>query len=283
LVIQSTIGGDLYVVNADGSGLQRLTDGVDPTWSPDGQQIAFTRWREPRGVWVMDANGANEWRVFDWNEARWPSWSPGGEQILFTRQYGGRLEEQEFCFWGRCFTLSARPHWKLGIVDVAGGAFFEPLSDDVSWAPLWSPMADQLVYDGEHGLWIQTVDREVSYQLTHHARDTTPVWSPDGQRIAFARWQHDHWEIYTVDADGRNLRRLTDTPSTPDGAWGNSVSPAWSPDGTHLAFLTDRSGGWEIWIMEANGDGQKPMFEGPAGDLALEYAFLGERSISWTP
>ena len=96
LLFQTFFGGDFYAVNADGSELRRITDGIDPIWSPDGTQIAFTRWREPRGLWVVDANNpASERRVFDWNQVRWSSWSPDAAELLFSRMTGaGRQEEQ---------------------------------------------------------------------------------------------------------------------------------------------------------------------------------------------
>ena len=284
LIFQTAMGGDFYLIRADGSGLQRLTDGVDPIWSPDGQQIAFARWREPRGIWVMDLAGgaASERRVFDWSEARWPSWSPDGQQILFSHQKGGRLEDKEFCFWGFCFTINAQPHWRLGIVQPADSHYYEPPSPQISLAPTWSPSGDQVVFDGEQGLVIQTLDGEVSYALTNDARDTGPVWSPDGKKVAFVRRQHDHLEVYVVDADGRNLTRLTTTPERPDGTPGNSAGPAWSPDGRSIAFYTDRTGKWEIWVMRANGSEQKPMFPSALAGLSLDYSSVADRAISWT-
>jgi dipeptidyl aminopeptidase/acylaminoacyl peptidase len=284
LIFQTTLGGDIYLIRADGSGLQRITDAVDPIWSPDGQQIAFARWREPRGIWVMDLAGgtASERRVFDWSEARWPSWSPDGQEILFSHQKGGQLEDKELCFWGFCFTIEAKPHWRLGIVQPIDGTYYEPPSPQISLAPTWSPTADQVVFDGEQGLVIQTLDGEVSYALTSDARDTGPVWSPDGKKVAFVRRQHDHLEVYVVDADGRNLTRLTTTPERPDGTPGNSAGPAWSPDGRHIAFYTDRTGKWEIWVMTANGGGQKPMFPSALDGLPLDYSSVADRAISWT-
>jgi TolB protein len=284
LLFQTAMGGDLYIIGVDGSGLRRITDGVDPIWSPDGKQIAFARWREPRGIWVMDLAGgsASERRVFDWSEARWPSWSPDGQEILFSHQKGGQLEDKEFCFWGFCFTIGAKPHWRLGIVQPADGTFHEPPSPQISLAPTWSPTGDQVVFDGEQGLVIQTLDGEVSYALTNDARDTGPAWSPDGKKVAFVRRQHDHLEVYVVDADGRNLTRLTTTPERPDGTPGNSAGVAWSPDGRSIAFYTDRTGKWEIWVMKANGSGQKPMFASALDGLTLDYASVADRAISWT-
>lgn len=282
LVFQTTIGGDFYTIRADGTALRHITDGVDPVWSPDGTQIAFTRWRDPRGVWVVDASDpASERRVFDWSAARWPSWSPAGEEILFSRETGGK-PESERCFWGFCFNIPAKAFWNAGIVNAAGSAFREPRAPNLVLAPDWSPDGKQIVYDGEHGLAIQTLDGEVSWQITGDPRDTGPVWSPDGSRVAFTRRQHDHWEVYVVNADGSGLKRLTQTAKHPNGEPGNSAAPTWSPDGKHLAFMTDRGGTWQIWVMGANGGDAKLMFDTALDGLALEYSSVGERAISWT-
>jgi Tol biopolymer transport system component len=256
---------------------------MDPSWSPDGSQIAFIQWQEPRGVWVMDADGANARRIFDWSEPRWTSWSPDGQEVMFARVTGGRQEPREFCFRGFCFTFPAHPHWKMGVVRVNDGSFYEPPPPDslTSRAPMWSPVTDQTVSADIQGLRIHGLDGEVSFLITDDSRDISPAWSPDGRQVAFVRLQHDHWELYAVNADGGNLRRLTNTPAKPNGEVANSVSPAWSPDGQHLAFLTDRTGKWEIWIMRANGSNQRPMFQDELAGLGLEYTFLGERAISW--
>jgi TolB protein len=283
ILFQTTIGGTFYSIHADGSNLQPLTDGVDPIWSPDGSQIAFTRWREPRGLWIANADGSNEWRAFDASHARWPSWSPDGQEILFSRKTGaGRQDETEFCFRGLCFTFPAHPHWRPGILRPGDGSFRELLSSEIAHAPMWSPDASAIVYDDIQGLRIQNMDKSVYYMITTDPRDTGPAWAPDGRRVAFTRWQHDHWEVYVVDDSGQNLARLTTTPAKPDGKVGNSAAPAWAPDGQYIAFLTDRSGQWEIWLMRADGSAQKPMFQDQLGGLPIEYTFQSERAISWT-
>ena len=100
--------------------------------------------------------------------------------------------------------------------------------------------------------------------------------------MAYIHRQHDHWEVYTVDVNNGQATRLTDTPPWPDGTMANSVSPAWSPDGNYLAFLSDRTGEWQIWIMEADGKGAMPLFDSELDGLTLDHAFAGERAIDWS-
>ena len=281
LVFQTTIGDAFYTINADGSGLQRLTDGVDPVWSPDGRRIAFTRWRDPRGVWVLELGG-EEWRAFDWSSARWPSWSPDGQEILFSLQKGGRLSDKEKCFYGYCFTIGKHPHWRLGIIRADGNGFHEPPSPERSLAPSWSPDGSRIVYSDGHGLRVQSPDGTYSVLITDDASDTSPVWAPNGERVAFVRRLHDHLEIFGVDTNGQGLMQLTQSPVRPDDMPGSSTAPAWSPQGQYIAFLTDRTGKWEIWVMGAFGDRQRPMFKGELEGLTLEYGSVAERAISWT-
>jgi TolB protein len=304
LVFQVCNGCDIYVINADGSGLRRLTDGMDPAWSPDGTKVAFARWRDPRGIYVIDEDGRNETLLFGWSKAKAPAWSPDGSRIVFTRRYGGREEDEERCVYGFCWTLPANPWWKLGLVRVEDRTFTDLLCYDHSFSPTWSPDGRVIAYDSDYGLHLTSPDGTIGgqtyghqiYAISTDVRDTAPAWSPDGSKIAFMFNQHDHWEIYVMNADGSNRVRLTEEePFTPRPP--HNVSPAWSPDSRHIAFFTDRSGKWELYVMNADGSDQRPMFpmgeglrppmgEGlrpsPLDGLEFEYGFVAERMVSWT-
>jgi len=299
LVFQVCNGCDIYVINADGSGLRRLTDGMDPAWSPDGKKVAFARWRDPRGIYVIDEDGSNETLLFGWSQAKAPAWSPDGSHIVFTRQYGGREEDVDVSVWGFHWTLPAHPWWKLGLVRVEDRSFADLLCYDHSFSPTWSPDGKVIAYDSDYGLHLTATDGSIGgqsynrslYALSTDVRDTSPAWSPDGARIAFMFNQHDHWEIYVMNADGSNRVRLThEEPFA--GRPPNNVSPAWSPDSRHIAFFTDRNSNseqekgsepkWELYVMNADGSNQRPMFEAVLDGLPIEYGFVAERMVSWT-
>jgi TolB protein len=96
---------------------------------------------------------------------------------------------------------------------------------------------------------IFSVDRRggTPRQLTDGAaRDNRPVPSPDGMRIAFARFENNQWNIYVMQADGSDIRRLTD---------GNfNINPSWSPDGKQILFQSDREGGQQqIFVVPSEG------------------------------
>ena len=68
----------------------------------------------------------------------------------------------------------------------------------------------------------------------------------------------------------------------PENPHWNNAAPVWSPDGSQVAFVTDRTGQWEIWIMNADGSGQRPMFpNGVLDGLTLNYEGVDERMLSW--
>jgi TolB protein len=108
-----------------------------------------------------------------------------------------------------------------------------------------------------------------------------PVFSPDGQKVAVTFWLHDHWEIYTVDAASGALTRLT-TGHPYNERTASSAAPAWSPDSKQLLFLTNRSGQWQPWIMDADGRNAHPFLppETIAG-LEFEYRGVHEQLFSW--
>ncbi|HJU54672.1 MAG TPA: hypothetical protein VJ715_08880 [Pyrinomonadaceae bacterium] len=132
-------------------------------------------------------------------------------------------------------------------------------------APSWSPDGTKIAFqsdrDGNFEIYVMNADGSNPTRLTFNSLgDENPVWSPDGTKIAFQSDRDDpgncngggcvyHPDIYVMNSDGTGTVRLTNHPAK-DG------SPSWSPDGTKIAFQSDRDGNFEIYLMNADGSGQ---------------------------
>lgn len=330
LVFQTQSGGDIYRINADGTGLQRITHGIDPQLSPDGTQVAFTRWTPRYELFTINLDGTGEraWTQ-NWRQMKSPTWTADGSRLVFSWQSGGRLEAKrvrinlaEAARKGEEvdipsnaigievengileYTIPADALWSLKQVNLSDGQLFDLPTEQHSYGPTGHPQqANLFIYRGDRGLAMHNLETGTDQVITTDGRDHTPVISPDGSRIAVSYWQDDHWEVHVMNIDGQGRQRLTRTPLTvlaegrtlttefvagkeryvasENPAW-NNAAPVWSPDGSQIAFVTDRRGEWEIWIMNADGANQRPMFpNGALAGLDLTYNGVDERMLSW--
>ena len=96
-------------------------------------------------------------------------------------------------------------------------------------------------------------------------------------QIAFASDRDGNYEIYVMDTDGRNQRRLTENPA-------HDLQPSWSPDGEHIAFVSDRDGNQEIYVMDADGKNQRRLTRNgsPDTDPSLSLFLLDMGTLKST-
>jgi len=224
IVFTSNRGGsaDIHIMNADGSDVRRLTigtGGISPKWSPDGNQIAFSRGGR---LVVIDQDGRNVTTVYG-NDSRVPGvactggailgdWSPDGAWLVF---YTADLiqDTTEIC-------VAATEGSDVRVVaEDPPGIHTEP-----NWSSDGTRIIVRSIRDGVHEIYVYDLATRTETKLTENeALDAEPAWSPDSGWIAFVS-DRDSLEsdIYVMSADGSDVRRLTTDPA-------KDSFPTWAP------------------------------------------------------
>ena len=145
-------------------------------------------------------------------------------------------------------------------------------SDLVPVAPVPTPnFSGKIVFDSNRGgnidIFAMNADGSNETRLTTDpATDSSPVWSPDGNKVAFRSFRGGDTEIYVMDADGSNQTNLTNNDT-------NDETPAWSPDGTKIVFQSDP----DIYVMDADGSNRTNLTNSSAHDLEPAWSPDGNK------
>ncbi len=210
--------------------------------SPDGKQIAF--WGCPGSlandctpgedldVWVVNWDGSNLSNLTEESAANdsHPEWSPDSQQLIFDSDRSGNPQ---------LYIMNADGSTPRAITDVSGQ----------NTEPKWSPDGRWIAYHcrqvSETGIetriCVISPDGQPAGELI---AGTTPVWSPvgleGGLRLAFLCFHESHSDICVAWPDGSGLTNLTDSLA-------DEHSPAWSPDGNWLVFVSSRGDDIDIY------------------------------------
>jgi dipeptidyl aminopeptidase/acylaminoacyl peptidase len=191
-----------------------------------------------------------------------PAWSPDGSRIAFTSgENGGKSD--------------------IYIMNASGGNRVRLTTDGRDTRPAWSHDGARIAFesrrDGNSEIYVMNADGSHQTRLTFrdNAADSEPAWSPDGTRIAFVtcepinsgNCQRDSSTsrgIFVITADGAETVQLTSNYT--------DTAPAWSPDGSRIAFSSEIGGTSLIFVMKADGSGRAPY-----------SPYAGATDPSWSP
>jgi Tol biopolymer transport system component len=276
---------DIYVVNADGSGLARLTDypGAAPSWSGDGRQIYFLSTNRDgntgSGLYVMNPDGTDVRLVADSISGPYAV-SPDGTRVVF-----GALQ----------VGASGYPNLDLFVLNVAGSErtlildlpcpFLDAGCQQLN-ALAWSPDGQRIAYSARipgHGGSVSGIIGIVNadgtgqrYLNTSGGRSSDPAWSPDGQRIVYSSGESSTipfpsgMDLEIINADGTGRMVVLES-----GA--DITSPSWSPDMQSIVFARFSPAGWvpagpsEMFVVNVDGSGLRRVADTPGEELAPDW------------
>jgi Tol biopolymer transport system component len=253
---------EIYTMNANGTGVTRLTNNVvndaQPAWTSDGAKIAFVSDRDGNDeIYAMNADGSDIVRLtndpaFDGT----PAWSPDGTRIAFESTRDGSPG---------IYVMNADGS---GAARLAGNTV-------VDARPAWAPDGTKIAFVSRvrligrafaPAIYVVTADGSRVTLLSILAGPAQRLaWSPDGTKIAADRTLGGDLDIFVVHVDGSGNTTITNNPAT-------DAQPSWSADGTKIAFASDRDGNFEIYVMNADGSDPTRLTNHPARDVEPAWA-----------
>jgi Tol biopolymer transport system component len=236
---------DLWTMNSNGGGVTHLTSfagsEMHPVWSPDHQRVAFQRARNGKlDIFLMNADGTNKHWAMPTASAyslTTPSWSPDGTNLLVQIQpttstsYVGKIDLAS----GKLLILApANSYNRPGRYPI--------YSKDGKWIYYMAGTAPSQVRRFQPS--------GADYYVNGYPGNVGDLaLSPDGTKLAFDMvYDGGKREILVTDLASHQTKRLTTNSS-------HDIHPAWSPDGTLLAFVSDRSGKPQIYTMNSSSGG----------------------------
>jgi Tol biopolymer transport system component len=273
---------DIYLMNADGSGVQNLTNlpagYASPSLSPDGAKVAFASTRSgTTQVWAMNTDGSGLTQLTNLRHATAPRWSPDGSFIAFLG-YGADYRDH-------VYVMNADGTDPRNVSSPAVGSCSEGDTrtriELIGWIPDGRVAFSRYVC--REGYRFYTVKADGSGFTRTDFNLNSAYWSPDGSRVAFTRWEDGQTRLFVMNADGSGVRRLdgAGSASLPDRTrpYARADYTPWSRDGTRIVFSGQ---GCSAWVIHADGSGLRQLADTPCQAFAFQGWSPGGDRLAFT-
>jgi TolB protein len=211
-----------------------------PRWSPRGDKICFNSYKDGGGphLYLKDLSSGHVKRVSSRKGLNiGASWAPDGSYLALTLSEGDNVD--------------------IYSIDIEGKILNRLTSEwGINVSPGYSPDGTKMTFvsnrTGSPQIYVKDLVQGKEERLTVFEGgkyNTSPQWSSKN-KITFTGLYEGRYEIFAIDPDGNNLRRLTT-------GQGNNEDPSWSPDGNYIVFSSNRDGASALYLMNANGQNQR--------------------------
>ncbi len=276
-------GTHIFTVTPLGADEHQITDGAGiqahSAWSPEGNVVSFTQVNDD-GSSIMTAHSDGSAVSTVVKGSPWalvPSWSPTGKSVAYTDNATGEYQVYTARLGGSGVTQVT--HAPVGTTFV--GPKYSP--DGTLFALAIHQPQDA---EGVQDLYVMNIDGSNIRRVTVGMNNAeSRSWSPDGTRIAFNAVVDGVGQIFTINLDGTGLTQLTHNPGTtppfsPGGIFPTmrgDITPAWSPDGTRIAFASDAGGNFDIYTMKPDGSDVIQVTKTPQQELSVGWGRSGSQ------
>jgi TolB protein len=229
---------EVYISDYDGESQRQVTTNrslnINSVWSNDGRSIAYTSYRRgPPNIFIANIYEGTSLELTKGEQSWTPAWSPDGTRIAFSSTRDGNPE--------------------IYVANRDGSnvrRLTNHQANDIT--PTWSPSGTQIAFTssrrGEPQIWVMSATDGLGLtQLTSESYADRPTWSPGpANEIAYAARTGPGQDIRVIDVATKQVRQLTFSEGT-------NESPAFAPNGRHLAFSSTRLGKTQIFTLARDG------------------------------